>query len=73
MTKRFFRAAAGVKGAQEDYGDTTYAMLKALAQTACKTPVQGMNNGMPVGTTRLYMDEKRFTFIPSAWPGFPCR
>ena len=26
---------------------------------------RGMNNA-PVGTTRLYMDEKRFTFIPSA-------
>ena len=67
----FRAAAAGVKGAQEDYGDTTYAMLKALGTNGVQTPVQGMNNGMPVGTTRLYMDEKRFTFIPSAWPGFP--
>ncbi len=67
-----FRAAsAGVKGAQEDYGDTTYAMLKALGTNGVQTPVQEIRQGMPVGTTRLYMDEKQFTFIPSAWPGFP--
>lgn len=67
-----FRAAsAGVKGTQEDYGDTTHEMLRALGTNGVQTPVQGIANGAPVGTTRLYEDGKTFTFIPAAWPGFP--
>lgn len=67
-----FRAAsAGVKGAQEDYGETTYAMLQALGTNGVQTPVQEIRNGVPMGTTRLYTDDKMFTFIPAPWPGFP--
>lgn len=67
-----FRAAsAGVKGAQEDYGETTYAMLQALGTNGVQTPVQEIRDGMPIGTTRLYADDKKFQFIPAPWPGFP--
>ncbi len=67
-----FRAAAtGVKDAQEDYGDTTYAMLQALGTNGVQTPVQAIRNGLPVSTTRLYEDNKKFKFIPAQWPGFP--
>jgi arsenite oxidase large subunit len=68
-----FRAAAvGVKGAQEDYGDTTYGMLRKLGTNGVQTPVKEIKNGMPVGTTRMYEgDGKKFKFIPAQWPGFP--
>lgn len=67
-----FRAAAGgVKGAQEDYGDTTYAMLKKLGTNGVQTPVRKIEDGKPIGTVRLYEEGGRFTFIPAKWPGFP--
>lgn len=67
-----FRAAAkGVNGAQEDYGPTTYGMLATLGTNGVQTPVKNLQNGMPVGTTRLYEDSKQFKFIPAKWPGFP--
>lgn len=67
-----FRAAAvGVKGAQEDYGETTYAMLRTLGTNDVQTPVKEITKGLPVGTTRLYEDDGKFKFIPAPWPGFP--
>lgn len=67
-----FRAASvGVKGAQEDYGETTYAMLRTLGTNGVQTPVKEITNGLPVGTTRLYEDGGKFRFIPASWPGFP--
>lgn len=67
-----FRAAAvGVKGAQEDYGETTYAMLRTLGTNGVQTPVKAISNGLPVGTTRLYEDGGKFKFIPASWQGFP--
>lgn len=68
-----FRAAAeGVKGAQEDYGETTYAMLKLLGTNGVQTPVKEIQScGLPAGTKRLYEDSGRFRFIPATWPGFP--
>lgn len=69
-----FRAAAvGVKGAQEDYGETTYAMLRALGTNGVQTPVKAISNGLPVGTTRLYEDGGKFKFIPASWQGFPAQ
>ncbi|ULA65221.1 MAG: Arsenite oxidase subunit AioA [Nitrospira sp.] len=67
----FRAAAAGVKGAQEDYGDTTYAMLAQLKTNGVQTPVKKIKDGLPVGTTRLFEDGGTFKFIPAPWPGFP--
>lgn len=67
-----FRAAAvGVKGAQEDYGETTYTMLKALGTNGVQTPVKRIEGGKPIGTVRLYEDSGQFRFIPAKWPGYP--
>ncbi|MEQ1845009.1 MAG: arsenate reductase (azurin) large subunit [Nitrospira sp.] len=67
-----FRAASvGVQGAQEDYGETTYAMLRTLGTNGVQTPVTKISHGLPIGTTRLYEDGGKFTFIPASWPGFP--
>lgn len=71
-SEEVFRAAAvGVKGAQEDYGETTYAMLKELGTNGVQTPIQKIDDGKPIGTVRLYEEGGRFTFIPAKWPGFP--
>lgn len=67
----FRAAAAGVKGAQEDYGETTYAMLTQLRTNGVQTPVKEIKNGLPLGTTRLFEDTGKFKFIPASWPGFP--
>lgn len=69
-----FRAASvGVQGAQEDYGETTYAMLRTLGTNGVQTPVKEIRNGLPVGTTRLYEGGGKFKFIPASWPGFPAQ
>lgn len=71
-SEEVFRAAAvGVKGAQEDYGETTYAMLKELGTNGVQTPIQKIEDGKPISTVRLYEEGGRFTFIPAKWPGFP--
>lgn len=67
----FRAAAAGVKGAQGDYGETTYAMVKELGTNGVQTPVKNIEGGKPVGTIRLYEDGGRFRFIPATWPGYP--
>lgn len=67
-----FRAAAvGVKGAQEDYGGITYAMLRELGTNGVQTPVKTITDGKPIGTVRLYEAGGRFRFIPAKWTGYP--
>lgn len=69
-----FRAASvGVKGSQEDYGETTYAMLRTLGTNGVQTPVKTIQNNLPIGTTRLYEDGGKFKFIPASWQGFPAQ
>lgn len=67
----FRAAAAGVKGAQEDYGETTYTMLKDLGTNGVQTPVKKIEGGKPIGTVRLYEEDGHFTFIPAKWLGYP--
>ena len=67
-----FRAASvGVKDAQEDYGETTYAMLRTLGPNDVQTPVKEITNGLPVGTTRLYEEGGKFRLFQHRGRAFP--